>query len=382
MAQHSPSPALHKLNAMQKLRTRLERTEVESCTSSTGRNPDCGELTATLPTSERVVARGAALAEYIDTMIHPAHVFAGNERSGSATKRLEKRGNFKVGANIRPQPGVLNTNYVRNQLAETYHDRMIESLPGVAALGVGQDNVLSSTFESMERAVRFLAKHYQRDVLGLDAGGSSVTTVLTSGDQYYTNVSAGLGMSYGISNLLGAVGPARILRWLPFECEEEEIVNWALNKTLRPFIIPMTVREQAIEQAFAREAIALSFRSLVHGTPSQPVDMIVSSGGVLAHAGNMGQAALMMLDSIQPLADTTGSTELVLSETELLAPIGAMAKMLPDGAAEVFDRDALIWLGPVIVPVGQGTEGETAPVKVTVEALMESGIKSSSPMGR
>ncbi len=244
---------------------------------------------------------------------------------------------------------------------------MIESLPGVAALGVGQDNVLSSTFESMERAVRFLAKHYQRDVLGLDAGGSAVTTVLTSGDQYYTNVSAGLGMSYGISNLLGAVGPARILRWLPFECEEEEIVNWALNKTLRPFIIPMTVREQAIEQAFAREAIALSCRSVVQGTPSQPVDMIVSTRGVLAHAGNMGQAALMMLDSIQPLADTTGSTELVLSETELLAPIGAMAKMLPDGAAEVFDRDALIWLGPVIVPVGQGTEGETA-VKVTVES--------------
>ena len=133
-------------------------------------------------------------------------------------------------------------------------------------------------------------------------------------------------MSYSICNVLTEAGLPNIKRWLPFEEEDSYIRNQLRNKMIRPTTIPQDLRDLQIEQAAAREALRLAFihhKSLARemvGVQQQRdigelfeqkgagktlvdligLDMIVGSGGVLAHAPEFAQTALMMMDAYAP----------------------------------------------------------------------------------
>ena len=72
-------------------------------------------------------------------------------------------------------------------------------------------------------------------------------------------VSANLGMSYSISNVLAEAGLENILRWVPFDIDESDLRNRIKNKMIRPTTIPQTLEELKIEQAISREALRVSF---------------------------------------------------------------------------------------------------------------------------
>jgi hypothetical protein len=82
--------------------------------------------------------------------------------------------------------------------------------------------------------------------------------------------------------------------------------------------------------------------------------LIIGSGGILSHAPRREQAALMMIDAFQP----EGITRLAVDSIFMMPQLGVLASVLPEAAMEVFRRDCLIPLGPVIAPVGRGKEGE------------------------
>jgi hypothetical protein len=85
------------------------------------------------------------------------------------------------------------------------------------------------------------------------------------------------------------------------------------------------------------------------------LDIIIGSGGVLSHAPMREQAALMMIDAFQP----QGITRLAVDSIFMIPQLGVLASVLPEAASEVFERDCLIWLGPVVAPVGATRAGET-----------------------
>jgi len=91
---------------------------------------------------------------------------------------------------------------------------------------------------------------------------------------------------------------------------------------------------------------------------------IVGSGGVLSCAPRPGQAALILLDAIQPI----GVSTLVLDRRGFVAAMGAMASVNPLAAVQAASLGGLVNLGTVIAPVGQGREGEIA-LRLKVEEL-------------
>src|SRR5205823_5224678 len=156
-------------------------------------------------------------------------------------------------------------------------------------------------------------------VVGVDIGGAttdvfSVFRAPEAGDPEATvfnrTVSANLGMSYSVSNVMAEAGIENILRWVPFPVDEVELRNRIKNKMIRPTTIPQTLEDLVIEQAIAREALRLAFeqhKALAVGlkgvqtertisdimtqaqTGSTLVDLLdlgllVGSGGVLSHA--------------------------------------------------------------------------------------------------
>jgi hypothetical protein len=155
-----------------------------------------------------------------------------------------------------------------------------------------------------------------------------------------------------------------VLRWLAEPLDEVELREYVIRRMLRPRLLPATTQELEMEHALAREAIALARRapgSTFAGL--QPLDVIVGSGGTLAHAPEVAQAALLLLDALQPV----GITTLTLDVAQLLGMLGSLSGVAGSLSMSVADGDAVVaQLGPVVSTSGTVPDGQPA-LTVTLE---------------
>jgi hypothetical protein len=80
---------------------------------------------------------------------------------------------------------------------------------------------------------------------------------------------------------------------------------------------------------------------------------IIAMGSVLTRAPNLPQAALMLLDGLQP----TGVTTLVLDQNHLAPSLGVIAAINPLLVVQVLESNTFLTLGTVISPVGEARPG-------------------------
>src|SRR2546423_13229942 len=183
-------------------------------------------------------------------------------------------------------------------------------------------------------------------------------------DEFLPVVHTVIGVGHSIGEILEKTGPKRIVRWLPYSTSEEELRQYVLNRTQHPRVVPTSQRDIQIAQAFAREAIILALEAADHAHLEQfDADLILATGGVLAHAPKFGQAMLMLLDALQPC----GVTSMVLDRTMLISQLGAVATVAPIAAVQVNENDAVMHrLGTCVVPFGSLPPGQQA-IRVGVE---------------
>jgi hypothetical protein len=230
------------------------------------------------------------------------------------------------------------------------------------------------------------------NVLGVDIGGATTDVFSVFGGVYNRTVSANLGLSYSICNVLKEAGIENIARWLPFEAELFEVRNRLRNKMIRPTTIPQSYEDLLIEHGVAREALRLAFahhKSLARGLKGvqqqrdigqifdqksageslikmMDLDVIIGSGGVLSHAPVRAQSALMMMDAYQP----EGITMLTVDSIFMMPHLGVLSEHFYEAAKQVFEYDCIVKCGHCIAPLGQGKAGETV-VTVTGEGVNE-----------
>jgi hypothetical protein len=213
--------------------------------------------------------------------------------------------------------------------------------------------------------IRYLAQHYQMTVVGADVGANSTSLAAATAQGNFTpadHPNAGVGPGAGY--VMRAAGAQSILRWLPWAATENEVREYVLARMLRPHAVPADSRELAIEHALARESIRLA----LHAPGSRlaglhPVDVVLGTGGVLAHVAHPGQAALILLDALQP----RGITSLVVDTAALALMLGTIPGLAPQAAAELAETDAVpLLLGSVISTAGEAPPGQPA-VRVVLE---------------
>jgi hypothetical protein len=228
--------------------------------------------------------------------------------------------------------------------------------------------------------IQAVAKREGIQVIGVDIGGATTDVFSFFQGVFNRTVSANLGMSYSISNVLAEAGLENIMRWIPFDIEEGDLRNRIKNKMIRPTTIPQTLEELLVEQAISREALRLAFeqhKSLAVGLKGvqkertisdtfeqsasggtlidlRTLDLIVGSGGVLSHAPRRVQSALMMLDAFLP----EGVTELAVDSIFMMPQLGVLAEVNDKAATDVFINDCLVRLGSSISVIGTGKEGQ------------------------
>jgi len=268
--------------------------------------------------------------------------------------------------NVRPSLELENTGPLQAELEELYRQRKMGRLPGFGTLASWSSVPVLPTAKAHAYAIQYLSQLDEINVLGVDVGGATSTLASRVDGQLELAIRSDLGMSYNAARLLEEVPAESILRWLPFEIKLEEIEDILHNKAIHYRTIPQTREELLLEQAVAREILRLLLKGMMPRWSQETsrlyagllpkFHLIVGGGGVLANAPASGQAALMLLDALQPV----GVTGLVLDKARLAAPLAAVAMLNPMAATQVAQRDGLHNIGTVVAPVGTAREGDTA----------------------
>ena len=329
----------------------------------------------------RRAEEAARVAKFAPGM--PMVVYAGNPAAIERVRQaLAPISQITVAPNVRPGLEVEQIGPAADALSTLYKERQVPEIPGYPVLSRWIEGSLVPTAEAERLIARYLHAHYGRETLLVDVGATSTSLMLASADRDEAVVLGDIGLAYGLGNLLAERGVANVLRWLPFEMNEEELEEWALNKVVRPLSLPQTARDLAIEQAFARVALQLAMSRLEPSTQNaendytgydSPLplryDLLVGTGGLLAHTPRPGQAALLLLDALQPTGESLGSVELALDTTLLVPALGNLAQHHLAAASYIFDRDCLQWLGTAIIARGTPPEGRKGPTGDTPTAV-------------
>jgi uncharacterized protein (TIGR01319 family) len=339
---------------------------------------DGGTITHLVELAELLIA--ADPRPRFGTMNLPV-IFAGNKDARDEIRHLlGERFDLRIVDNLRPDLERENLGPAREAIHELFLEHVMQQAPGYSKLMTWTSADIMSTPNAVGKIMVTIAEQRGINILGVDIGGATTDVFSVFDGNYTRTVSANLGMSYSICNVMLEAGIQNIRRWLPFDIEEYEVRNRLRNKMIRPTTIPQTYEDLLLEQAVAREALRLAFvhhKQLARGLKGvqqqrtigealeqaetgktlvqmMKLNMIVGSGGVLSHAPKRAQAALMMMDAYQP----EGVTMLAVDSIFMMPQLGVLSTVHPEAAAQVFDRDCLIRLGSCVAPVGQAREGE------------------------
>jgi hypothetical protein len=294
-------------------------------------------------------------------------VYAGNaDLRSDVAEIVGAEAELRAIDNVRPSLDLENPGPLQVEIEELYRQRKMGRLPGFGTLASWSSVPVLPTAKAYAYTIQYLARLDGINVLGVDVGGGTSTMTSRVDDRLDLAIRSDMGLSYNAARLLDEVPSESISRWLPFEIEPAEIRNILENKTIHYRTLPQTREELLLEQALAREILRLLLKDMMPRWPEgesrlytdllPKFHLIVGAGGVLANAPTPGQAALMLLDALQPV----GVTGLVLDRSRLVAPLAAVAMLNPVAAAQVTERDALQNLGTVVAPVGSGREGDIA----------------------
>jgi uncharacterized protein (TIGR01319 family) len=307
-------------------------------------------------------------------------IFAGNiDARDIVRERLEKKTSLTITDNLRPVLERENLQPARLKIQDCFLEHVMMHAPGYKNLLAWTAVPIMPTPAAVGSIMQLIARIEKINVVGVDIGGATTDVFSVFGEVFNRTVSANLGMSYSISNVLAEATVPNILRWVPFDVEEADLRNRIKNKMIRPTTVPQTLEELMIEQAISREALRLAFEQhkllavglkgvqqerTISDTFEQAesgatlvdmmqLDILVGSGGVLSHAPRRVQAAFMLIDGFRP----EGVTQLAVDSIFMMPQLGVLAEVHPKAALEVFHKDCLIRLGTCIAPRGIAKEG-------------------------
>jgi uncharacterized protein (TIGR01319 family) len=330
-------------------------------------------------------------------------IYAGNKDAAQiVTDCLATRTALSVVANLRPTLERENLGPAREAIHDLFMEHVMAHAPGYKKLMTWSPVPIMPTPGAVGLIIQKVAKNDGRAVVGVDIGGATTDVFSVFRGIFNRTVSANLGMSYSVSNVMAEAGIENVLRWVPFEVAEVDLRNRIKNKMIRPTTIPQSLEDLLIEQAISREALRLAFdqhrmlavelkgvqtartiSDVVSQSSSgstlvslRDLGLLIGSGGVLSHAPRRVQAALMMVDAFLP----EGLTELAVDSIFMAPQLGVLSTVHEQAATQVFDRDCLIRLGSVLAPIGSGKPGKPC-LKVEVRFEGRAAEERSVPFG-
>ena len=308
-------------------------------------------------------------------------IYAGNSMAQDKIKDiLGDRTALIITENLRPSLERENLMPARHKIHDIFLEHVMQQAPGYPRLMKMVGAPIMPTPAAVGTMTEKFAKANGFNVLAVDIGGATTDVFSVFSEVFNRTVSANLGMSYSISNVMAEAGLANILRWLPFDIDEQDLRNRLKNKMIRPTTIPQTVEDLQIEHAVSREALRLAFdqhKALAVGLKGvqqersisdafdqtssgqslinvMKLDYVIGSGGILAHSPRRTQSMMMMIDAYQP----EGITRMAVDSIFMMPHLGVLAQISEKAALDVFYHDCLVRMGTCLAPKGLAKDGQ------------------------
>jgi len=308
-------------------------------------------------------------------------IYAGNNKAQERIKEiLGDSTALIITENLRPSLERENLMPARHKIHDIFLEHVMQQAPGYPKLMAMVGAPIMPTPAAVGIMTEKFAKANNYNVLAVDIGGATTDVFSVFNGIFNRTVSANLGMSYSVSNVMAEAGIDNIMRWLPFSIDEQDLRDRLKNKMIRPTTIPQTIEDLQIEHGAAREALRLAFdqhKSLAVGLKGvqqersisdafsqtasgqslidvMKLDYIIGSGGVLAHSPRRTQSMMLMIDAYQP----EGVTKIAVDSIFMMPHLGVLSSKSEKAALDVFYNDCLVRLGTCMAPKGTGKEGQ------------------------
>jgi uncharacterized protein (TIGR01319 family) len=345
------------------------------------------------------------LAEFIK-VANPQHrlgamfkvpvVYAGNIAARSHVEELLGADfALQIVDNIRPTLEVENPEPARNAVHLLFMEHVMSHAPGYDQLMKWTSVPIMPTPAGEGTMFRTFAKAQNANLLGVGLGGATTNVYSYYNDKFVRSVSANLGMSYSICNVMKETGINNILRWIPSKIDKATISDRLRNKMIRPTTIPHTLEQLIIEHAVAREALRLGLqhhkllaRPLLGARREQSmeerlgeqirsetyidmanIEWVGGTGGLLSHAPRRVQSMLSLIDGFQ----VEGITKLFQDSVFMIPHLGVLSTVHPKAALEIFEKDCLVRLGTCIAFSGKMTEKDYGKEVANITLKMPNG---------
>jgi len=315
-------------------------------------------------------------------------VYAGNKSLRPQIQDLMSSGfALELVDNIRPVLEQENTEPARRAVHELFMEHVMSHAPGFTKLMKWTEIDIMPTPAGEGMAMQLIANTYNKNVLGVGLGGATTNVYSIVDGRFVRSVSANLGMSYSVTNVMKEAGIENIMRWIPFNLDREEVASRLMNKMIRPTTIPQTLEDLIVEHSVAREALRLGLKHhrtiatrlkgiQIERTISDMfeqavadsyvemmnIDICAGTGGLLSHAPRRIQSMLILTDAWL----TEGVTRMMQDSVFMMPHLGVVSTVYRDAAWNIFDKDCLVRLGTSIAAAGKGKFGEPV-MELTIE---------------
>jgi hypothetical protein len=298
----------------------------------------------------------------MDENKRPIVIYAGNNRAiQSVQDNFEPLTRVFIADNVRP---TLKEEFLRsaqlriNQAFDTYKEgqehgfRKISSMSSIGLLPTAQSyRTISRYLGTIDKSVDTLV------VLDVGSASSVLSTFQQNvAEESKSQIRTEIGIGQSAPALVDGVDIDRFRRWIPFAIARADLVNYALNKRLRPGTLPSNHEDLYLEHALLRVGVETMLEDQRPDWRTNPpqIDRIIGAGSTIAEVGTPALAAMLLLDALQP----HGITELYTDPNGLVAAMGALTYIVPEAVVQLAEGDSLDYLGTAFSLEGLPRYGE------------------------
>ena len=302
-------------------------------------------------------------------------LFAGNKYARTfAQETLGERYMFHPVDNLRPAASKENLEPARAAIHDLFMDHVMSQAPGYERLISWVSAPVLPTPGAFGGILALASRERGSRILAVDIGGATTDVFTAEGGEVFRTVSANLGMSYSIYNVVRTVGIETLEDLLDGGSTPRELWDYVGNKYTRPTGMPSRAADIEIERAIAvaaiRAAVQAHLNLLAGKTLSRPQDelrigrsfttqsrgqeegpkmrrvsgynLVIGSGGILSHSPP--EASAWMLTRALDLSD---SVSLALDRSFMFPHLGVIASVAPELAMTLLKELGMIALGTV-----------------------------------
>jgi uncharacterized protein (TIGR01319 family) len=324
-------------------------------------------------------------------------VYAGNKNAVSFVKEnLDKTFMFHDVPNIRPTAERENLEPAHDAIHELFMNHVMSQAPGYDKLTAWVDAPVVPTPSAFGKILALVSKELSIKILAIDIGGATTDVFTAINGEVNRTVSANLGMSYSLLNVVKTAGIDDVRFGLERNIPRRELNDLLGNKFIRPTSLATNESELRSEWAAAstavREAVKDHLRviagvTLSRGTEDLKIkrafisnakkqvetkgtfslrnyDFVIGSGGILSHSPRE-VAAMILINALHPSEPVT-----LAVDNEFIFPhLGVLSESCPELAVELWQQLGMVKLG-TFLPAYQG---EAATGDVEVKGVVKGG---------